>query len=499
MKPMKYLTGLLVAALVMSGSAIADDKKETAAKPVGEPKVFETTHKGTFGGTAVSYKAVAGETYLKDENGEPTAAIFSTSYIRTDVKDSVSRPVFFVFNGGPGSASVWLHMGIYGPKRIIVPSDAKDDGAAPFTLVDNPDSILDQVDMVFIDPVGTGWSRAIGKGKSEDFWGVKEDAKSVAEFIRIWLQKNNRWNSPKYLSGESYGTTRAAALLNELQGSYTDIAINGVALISSILDFSWNSYDPGQTRAYIGYLPTMAATAWYHGLVSHEGRTLEGYVEEVRQFALGDYATALLQGNRLPKAKFNEIAEKVAAYTGLKLQYVKNANLRVHYYKYLKELRRDEGLTVGRLDGRYLGRDYEGTGEHIDNDPSFYGIDSAYNAGTMHYFQNDLKVDIERRFSVIGGVRNWKGLEYGGYDGGFVNVAQHVGQAQRENSDIKILVANGYYDFATPFFATENTFNDNGIDTAKVTFTYYESGHMMYAHEPSFQQLVKDVRDFIRK
>jgi carboxypeptidase C (cathepsin A) len=494
----RLLVGLLVASAIALPGIAGDKKKEKS--PVEAPKVYETEHSGTFVGTKVRYKAIAGETHLKNEDGDPTASIFSVTYLRTDVKDAASRPVFFVFNGGPGSASLWLHLGVYGPKRVAVPSDAQDDGAAPFNLVDNPMSLLDMVDMVFIDPVGTGYSRAIGEGEGKDFWGIENDAKSIAEFIRLWLVKHKRWNSPKYLSGESYGTTRAAALLKELQGGWADIAINGVVFVSSILDFQTARFQPGNDTPYISYLPTMAATAWYHGKVDKAGRTIESFLDEVRAFTLGDYASALIQGNRLSDDAFNQVAAQVAAYTGLSEQYVKNANLRVNNMRFMKELRRNEGLSVGRLDSRYVGVDYDGTRERFDNDPSGYGIDAAYTAGIYHYLQNDLGVDIERRYEVLSGTpgRHWSEPRKRGYSEGYPNVAPHVGEAMRENRDFRAMVASGYFDLATPFFASENTFNANGIDTDRITFTYYESGHMMYVHEPSLEKLVKDVRAFLR-
>jgi carboxypeptidase C (cathepsin A) len=494
-----YWATIVLSAALSAPAVLALEEKETPK--VDAPKAYETEHSGTFGGKKLSYKAIAGETHLKNEDGDATASIFSITYLRTDKNAGDSRPVFFIFNGGPGSASLWLHMGVYGPKRVAVPSDAEDDGSAPFRLIENPLSLIDVADMVFIDPVGTGYSRAIGKGDGKDFWGIKKDAQSIAEFIRLWLVKHNRWNSPKFLSGESYGTTRAAALLNELQGGWTDVAINGVVFVSSILDFQTARYQPGNDTPYISYLPTMAATAWYHGKVDKAGRTLEAFIDEVRGFTLGEYASALVQGNRLSETAFNDVAAKFAAYTGLGEQYVKNANLRVRNMRFMKELLRNEGHTVGRLDSRYKGVDYEGTGATFDGDPSGYGIDAAYTAGINHYLLNDLNVNIERRYEVLSGKPwpHWAEPRTQGYSEGYPNVAPFVGTAMRENKDFRAMVANGYYDLATPFFASENTFNANGIDTNRVVFTYYEAGHMMYVHEPSLEAFVKDVRDFIGK
>lgn len=491
----------LMAYMPLNGSHALDEQTNGNKMAVAAPVSFTSEHSGTFNGVKLRYTATAGETYLKNAKGEATAAIFSTSYIRSDVKNNAERPVFFIFNGGPGSSSVWLHMGVYGPKRVAIPSNAKDDGAAPYRLIDNPLSIIDTADMVFIDPVGTGYSRAIGKGNGKDFWGVEKDAKSIAEFIRLWLVKNNRWNSPKYLSGESYGTTRAAALLNELQGGWTDIAINGVVMISSILDFQTARYQPGNDTPYISYLPTMAAAGWYHGKVDKKGRTLEAFLDEVRDFTLGDYASALIQGNRLNQTDFDTIAGRLSEYTGVSKQYFINANLRVSNMRFMKELLRNEGFSIGRLDARYKGVDYDGIGERFDNDPSGYGIDAAYTAALNHYMINDLGVKIERRYEILSGTpgRHWTARGNGSYSGSYVNVAPHVGKALRENKNLKIMVANGYYDFATPFFASENTYNANGINTGRVDFTYYPAGHMMYVHEPSLDQLVKDIRGFIAK
>ena len=489
--------------LASAGSEVvlADDHETMKMVPVEPTKRFESDHTGTFGGERVRYKAIAGETHLKNDKGQATAAIWSVTYLRDGVDDTTNRPVLFIFNGGPGSSSVWLHLGVYGPKRLVLPSDAQDDGAAPYRLEDNPLSLLDMADMVFIDPVGTGYSRVIGEGKAEDFLGVREDARSLAEFIRLWLLEHKRWMSPKYLSGESYGTTRTAALLDALSGGWSDIAINGAMMISSILDFQTARYAPSNDTPYISYLPTMAATAWYHNKVDKTGYSLESFLEEVRNFTLGDYASALLMGNRLTDEEFEDIVTRMARYTGLKPQYIRNANLRVSNFRFMKELRRDEGLSVGRLDSRFVGRDYVAVGDRFDNDPSGYGIDAGYTAGIYHYLQTDLGVDIERRYEVLSGrtFQQWKGVPTSGYTGGYVNVAPHVGTAMRENKDFRVLVANGYYDFATPFFASENTYNANGIDTNRVTFTYYEAGHMMYVHQPSIETLVKDLRTFIEE
>lgn len=498
---MKRLLPLLLG-LCLPGLALAADDK-APANNAATPQSFITEHRADVGGQRMAYKVVAGETVLQNDKDKDIASIFSVSYFRTDVKSPKARPVTFVFNGGPGSASLWLHLGIFGPKRVVVPGDARDDGAAPFTLVDNQYSLLDVSDLVFIDPVGTGFSRALGESQGKDFWGVREDAESLAEFIRIWLTENGRWNSPKYLAGESYGTTRAVALLDELQGGWTDIAVNGVMLISSVLDFSHSRFQNGNNQSYIGFLPTMAATAFYHNKVSETDRSmgLAAFVEASRQFALGDYATALLLGNRLDKDKYDAVLKQLARFTGLSSEYLARVNLRVSGSRYTKELLRDRSQTVGRLDSRYTGRDYDDGGERTDNDPSGYGIDAAYTAAIHEYLFGELGVKIKRPFNVLSVDvnRTWNWQMGNGGAASNVNVAPLLGKAQRENSDLRVFVANGYFDFATPFFATENTFADNGISPDGVTMTYYEAGHMMYIEPASLEALARDLSQFYKE
>jgi carboxypeptidase C (cathepsin A) len=487
---------ILSSSVFIFSASAAETKTVTASI---EPEIVVTEHRARINDNKINYQAIAGETILEDSKGLPLASIFSISYLRTDVKDVTKRPVTFIFNGGPGSASLWLHMGLFGPKRVVVPGDATDDGAAPYPLVENEYSMLDESDLVFIDPVGTGFSRALGDNKGADFWGVTEDAKSIAEFMRRWLIEHGRWNSPKYLAGESYGTTRAAALIDELQGGWTDISINGVMLISSILDFSHARYQPGNNQPYIGFLPTMAATAFYHNKVSAMDKAmgLEAFIDAARQFAITDYALALLQGNRLDSATYQNIRTQLARFTGLSEHYLDRVNLRVNASRYSKQLLRDQDLTIGRLDSRYKGVDYDSGGERTDNDPSGYGIDGAYTSAIHDYIYKDLGIKMTRPFNVLSYEvnRGWN-WNVSGKQMHYVNVAPMLGRAQRENKDLRIFVANGYFDFATPFFATENTFADNGIDNSRVSMHYYAAGHMMYIEPDSLAQLAKDIRHF---
>lgn len=497
---MKRVTAAALLALAVAGA-------QAVAQPAGgagearadagqrEPQRFVTRHAGTFGGQRINYVATAGETFLRAEDGTPRASIFSISYVR-EPRDP-NRPVTFLFNGGPGSGSVWLHMGAFGPRRVAIPSDGTDDGAPPYPIVDNPDSLLDVTDLVFIDPVGTGFSHALGATAASEFYGITQDAASIAQFIRLWLNENGRWNSPKYLGGESYGTTRSAAVLNQLEGAYNDVALNGVILISTILDFGAGADTPGNEMTHILNLPSMAATALYHGKA--EAQSVEAFVEEARRFAIGPYAHALLQGSALPPEERAAVRRELARFTGLSEAYLEQADLRVTPARFYKELLRDRGLTIGRLDSRYTGRDYDNAGEEPDNDPSFYGIDAGYTAAINQHLRETLQVQTDRSYVTIGRVGPWDWRLGGGRDNDvYVNVAPYIGRALRENSGLRIFVGQGYYDFATPFFAAEYALSRTGIPRDRIVWRYYGSGHMMYVRDEDRVGLSRDVREFIR-
>lgn len=502
---LSFLLALALASPAAVAPAWADDKPPaekaagTAEEKLQPPRSWTLDRSGTFGGVKVDYRVVAGETRLTDDAGDPVADIFSVAYLRKDVKDPAQRPVTFLFNGGPGSASVWLHMGVFGPRRIDVPSDAGNAGAPPYPIVDNPGTILDVTDLVFIDPVGTGYSRVVGKGEEKDFYGVDEDARAVARFIRQWLTDNKRWNSAKYLGGESYGAIRTAAVARELSQGKSWVALNGLLLISGALDFGTLDFGRGNEEAYWTFLPSFAATAWYHKKVPQTG-SFEDFIEQARRFALERYAPALLRGNRLPAAERAEIVKELARFTGLSEGFIERANLRVSAARFQKELLRAEGKTVGRFDSRYTGDDFDDAGEAIDADPSFYGIAGAYTAAVNDFFQRDLGIDMDRQYQILGSLWskwNWK-VGSASTWGGYIDVTPWIGQAMRENKELRTLSAGGYYDLATPFFAKENTLNANGVPTERVTFTYYHGGHMMYVHRPSLDKLMGDVRAFIR-
>ncbi|MEM1151169.1 MAG: peptidase S10, partial [Pseudomonadota bacterium] len=424
--------------------------------------------------------------------------------------------VVFVFNGGPGSASVWLHMGAWGPRRVITPPDATGAGAAPYTVVDNEHSLLDVADMVFIDPVGTGYSRALGNTDAKEFYGVNEDAESVAEFIRIWLTRNGRWQSPKYLAGESYGTTRAAAVSEKLQGGWNGIELNGVILVSAILDFQTARFAPGNDTPHIAFFPTMAATAWHHGKVDEDqwDGDFEAFIDDSRSFATFTLPPALIRGNQMSADEKTSMAEQMAAYLGVSPDWIEDANLRIEATHFRKELLREDDLTVGRFDSRYTGIDSDSVGDSPENDPSGYGMDIAYTAAVNDYLTRELGVDfrapedantgraepLDRRYKILTGEpgRNWNWSINGRGWPAYVNVAPWLGKSMRENPDYRVLLASGWYDLATPFFGAEMSLMKNGVVPDRIDYTYYEAGHMMYLVEEEAKNLSDDVRIFIR-
>ncbi|MFN4356091.1 S10 family peptidase [Sphingopyxis alaskensis] len=499
---MKSGLSLIALALAVAVPAIvhAEDKndKAKAEKPAAdyEPQVRTKKLSGTFGGQRINYAATIGETIIRNKDGVPEVAVVTTSYVK-EPRDP-SRPVTFLFNGGPGSGTVWLMMGAFGPKRVAIPGTGVDDGAPPWPIVDNPDALLDVTDIVFIDPPGTGFSYLIGKADPKDYYGVTQDARLVAEVIRRWLNDNGRWNSPKYLGGESYGTTRTAAVAHQLMNAtYNDVAFNGLILISTVLDFAAGADTPGNELSPVTNLPSMAVTALYHGKAS--ATSVEAFAEEARQWAIGPYATALLKGQKLQGEERAAIRRELARFTGLSETWLEQADLRVTPARFYKELLRDRGLTVGRLDSRYTGRDYDSAGESPDNDPSFYGIDASYTAAINSWLRDGLGFRTDREYQSISGIGGQWDWRIGGRDtNAYLNVAPYIGQAMRENSGLRVLVAQGWYDFATPFFAAEYALSRTGIPQDRITFTYYDAGHMMYIRDEDRRKLSEDVRAFIR-
>jgi carboxypeptidase C (cathepsin A) len=492
-----FLAGYLLCMVTLA----QEPKKDTSPKPIPEAKSFVTKHQGVFGGKTIDYTATAKETFLTNKDGDSIATFWSVAYTKTSMGDVTKRPVTFVFNGGPGSASVWLHLGFFGPKIVKVDSDAKnDDGAAPYNLINNGHGLLDITDLVFIDPVGTGYSRLVGKGDGKDFYGLKEDVDSFAQFIRKWVTANERWFSPKYLAGESYGTTRAAALGKALEGSGQNMALNGMILISQALDYAGSTSEPNNITSFITYLPSMAATAWYHKKAG-QGKTLESFTRECRNFTYNTYVPALYKGNLLTDEEKNAIAEKLVYFTGLDKTYILRSNLRILIGRFQKQLLLDKGLAIGRLDGRFMGNEEDKVSEkpHL-GDAASYQISAAYTASLNHYFASELKIKMDRPYITSGGGSNWRwrtvpDTQY--WEPMPVNTAPDLGETMRRNTAMKVMVASGYYDLITPFFDAEYTFARNGIVNERVQMKYYEAGHMMYTHQPDLIQLSKDIREFI--
>ncbi|MDE2576944.1 MAG: peptidase S10 [Rhodospirillales bacterium] len=472
-----------------------------APAAIAEPRRFETRHQGSFHGVATPYRCVAAALHVPDATGKPQCSVFSFSYL-ADSPAPESRPVCFIFNGGPGSASLWLHMGALGPRRVVMPGDAVPAGSGPYTVIDNPLCLLDAADLVFIDPPGTGFSTMLGEAKAEEAWGLEADADIVARFIKTWLSAHRRWASPRYLVGESYGTTRAVAVAGKLAGGLSGVAFNGIVLISAILDFHTARFERGNALADACFLPSYAATALHFGLASAPaGR--EAFLDEARRFAVEEYLPALVTGNRLAPARMQRVLRKLARLTGLSEAWLTRTRLRIETARFRKELLRESGLTVGRFDSRYTGRDYDDAGELPDADAASYAIDTAYVSAAHDHFTRALAIDWERPYEVFNREAltkwDWLGPRKEGVSRwpGYVNVAPTLGQLLRENPTLKVMVGAGLYDLATPFFAIETTLAGNGIAADRIALRYYDAGHMMYLHEPSLAALVADLRGWL--
>ncbi len=492
----------LTATLVLTGNpaGYADSKDKTAKSESPPPKeqTIKTHHTVSIDGQQVKFTATVGTILLKEEAGKPKASIFYIAYTKDDVKDKSRRPVTFSFNGGPGSSSVWLHLGLLGPRRILM--DEK--GFAlppPYKLVNNEYSLLDETDLVFIDPVTTGFSRAVPGEDPKQFHGVEEDIHSVGEFIRLYTTRWERWSSPKFLIGESYGTTRAAGLAGYLQDRH-GLYLNGIMLISSILNFETASFNPGNDLPYVLFLPTYTATAWYHHKLPPElQQDLKQTLKEVEEFARGEYATALFKGDAMSPEERQQIVHKLARYTGLSPEYIERSNLRVKIFRFVKELLRDQRRTVGRLDSRFTGIDRDAAGEAFEYDPSYAAIQGPFTAMMNDYVRTQLDFKSDLPYEILTGrVRPWN---YGKYKNRYVDVAETLRAAMTKNPALKVFVANGYFDLATPFFATEYTFNHLQLDPelrGHVSMGFYEAGHMMYINRASLVRLKADLADFIR-
>jgi carboxypeptidase C (cathepsin A) len=485
--------------------AAAPEKGEKAEKPAETAKPIQsvTQHSVVIGGTPLAYTATAGTLIVRDEKDEPWASMGYTAYTKKDPGDLSRRPITFAYNGGPGSSSIWLHMGVLGPRRVVT-TDAAPTPPAPYQTVDNAYSILDRTDLVMIDPVGTGVSRAVGKAKDKDFWGTDPDIESVSRFIKQYVTDNDRWNSPKYLLGESYGTTRSAGVVDWLQ-SNASMAMNGVVLVSVALDLQAIFNMTENERPFPLFLPTYAAVAWYHKLLPQQPPALEPFLDEVRAYALGGYASALLKGSGLKEAERNAVAAKLHQYTGLSEDYLLKADLRVTEPEFTQELLREHHETVGRLDARFIGPTLDVLAKDADYDPQSAAISAAFTSAFMNYYYGELKFPRDKSYVVTAQVfRDWDfkhrvpGARFGFQ--AFVNTGPDLAHAITTNPDLRVLVLNGYYDLATPFLATEYMMSHLGLEASlqsHIEMKYYEAGHMMYVHEPSLKKFKEDVAAFI--
>ena len=495
----RVLASAGVAALLGIAAALAQEPTPTASRdpfpsptptvgPAPAPAVSH--HHLTVGGKSIAYMATASTIDLKDAKGETGARMFYVAYTG-EGPDSKQRPVTFVFNGGPGSSTLWLHLGSFGPVRVET-SDAQPTPPPPYRVVDNSDSLLDKTDLVFIDAVGTGFSRIVGKGEPKNYYGVDPDIAAFSQFIERWVNANNRWNSPKFILGESYGTTRGCAILAFLERR--GMAFNGIVLVSSYL----NGFDEWGDRAAILYLPTMAATAWYHHKLENPPADLPAFMEEVRKFAVGEYAQALEQGDKLDDATRMAIAKKLHRYLSVPESSILNANLRVNASRFAKDLLRGERRTVGFLDTRYQGIDRDAAGESPEYDAANTAFNSAFTGALNAYVRETLGYRTDELYRAVAydEIHEWD-MHHKGAP--MPDVSQDLREVMTVNPNLKVFSANGYFDFSTPFFETEYALTHMGLDpklTKNISYGYYQSGHMIYLHEPSLKQMKVDLGHF---
>lgn len=466
-----------------------------------------THHSVVLNGRSLPYTAITGTLVLKEEaekqegkresEGEkPKANLFFVAYLRDDAPNP-QRPITFSFNGGPGSSSVWMHIGLLGPRRVQM-GDVGALTPPPWQWGENEFSLLDESDLVFIDPVGTGFSRAVAGEANSEFHRFQKDIASVGDFIRLFCTRYGRWASPKYLIGESYGTTRAAALSGYLQDRH-GLFLNGIIFVSTILNFQTTRFAPGNDLPYALYLPPYAAVAWYHGKAG-QGQTLADWADEARAFALGEYTAALMRGTLLSQSEEADMAARVSRFTGLPADLIQRCNLRIDLTTFVNELLRDEGKVVGRLDARFTGYDLGPTGKKINLEPSSLAYNGPYTAALYDYLHRELNYESDLPYEIMNMKINadWRFEEF---EGTYVDVSETLRRIMCSNPHLRVLVCNGYYDLATPFAAAEYTFNHLYLPAelrGNVQMAYYEAGHLMYVHLPSLQQQKRDLAAFVR-
>lgn len=483
----------LTEAMRRLGAAAGEQESDNA-----EAATRSRTHQLTLGGSSFEYTATAGTMRIDEEHGDRKAYLFYVAYTRNDVSDVSKRPIMFTFNGGPGSSSVWLHMGAFGPKRVGLDSEGHAP-PPPFHMVDNDCSILDATDLVFIDPVATGYSRAEPKSEDTKFHGVAQDIESVGEFIRKYTTMHGRWSSPKYLAGESYGTTRAAGLAEHLQARH-GMYLNGLVLISAVLHFQTLYFDPANDLPYVIYLPSYAASAWYHGRLDAElqALSLNDLTKTASEFASGPFARALFDGARMSQAERDKALAETSRLTGLSVSFLDEKDLRVTVPDFVEELLRTDKRAIGRLDARYIGTDRWASREAYLNDPSYAAIQGPYTAMLNHYLREEIGYESDVPYEIFS--MRTGAWDYGEATNKYVQVSENLRTAMAQNPHLKVFVGNGYYDLATPFAATEYTFSHLGIDASlldNIRMAYYEAGHMMYVQRAAHDQMRQDVTEFL--
>lgn len=470
--------------------------------PIPEAEIFISTQIVKINGVSHSLKTRAGTMQLRDENNEPIALHGFTAYFKEDGPSK--RPIIFSYNGGPGSSSYWLHMGVMGPKRIVV-NDPGYTKAAPYQLVNNDYSILDVADVVMMDPIGTGLSMPVGKAEGKDFWGVDQDIRATSLFIIQFLKEYDRMQSPKYLLGESYGTFRNAGVMKYLLDK--GVALNGVVMVSAVFDLRTLMFPPDDDLPYVVHLPSYASTAWYHNKLNNKNPNLNAFLDDVRKFTEDEYMPALFKGTRLNAGEQIDIAQKLQNYTGVGKDYWMKANLRVKAGEFFNELMREEGMTVGRLDSRFIGINENLLNQSGTTDPQSDAISPAYTTGFLDYLHRDLGVSKKLNYktsaySSKGFIWDWKhqGNESWGTQTA-INTGMDMADAMNRDPNVKVLIMNGIYDLATVFYGVEHSIEHLRLRPEirkNIIMTYYEAGHMMYTQMPSLQKFKKDLADFIK-
>lgn len=498
MRPWYSMLLLIYLFACLSPLSAGDEHEQDASQ--AEPRQSVTSHQIRIDGQVVRYTATVGW-LIQKEDGEPVARFGYTAYTRDGNFSPGERPLMFAFNGGPGSSSIWLHMGILGPQRVVV-NDAGYTPPPPANRVDNAYSIIDVADLVMIDPVGTGFSKPLGDAKGKDFWGVDEDIESVAAFIKQYVTENGRWASPKFILGESYGGIRGAGLAHHLHSSH-NMNLNGLILVSPFIDAAAGRDGNGLDLPHALFLPAFAATAWYHDALENKPAELEPFLAEVEDFALNEYLPALTAGYTIDPDRKRTIAEKLARYTGTSARYWELANLRVSHRQYLQELKRNDRLIAGRIDSRFIGPAVNPLSETMDYDPFFPAVGPAYTAAFFDYLHNELDFgrDLEYKTTAWPLEWEWKHRAPDGRQQVAVNLLPDLARALTMNPGLGLHIQQGYYDLATPFAATNYYLRHLDIPAEareRIRVDYYEAGHMMYLHQASMEKYRDDLAAFVR-